>query len=80
MNRYAEASRVPLELDFGKESLRLSVSDDGLGLPEDYAERGHGFTNMEAVARRLGGRLVVEPQGLGGGARVNCVMPLARAR
>ena len=40
--RHAEASRVLVELDFGKDNLRLSVSDDGIGLPDDYAERGHG--------------------------------------
>ncbi len=78
--RHAEASRVLVELDFGEDSLRLSVSDDGIGLPDDYAERGHGFANMRADAQRLGGRLVVEPQGAAGGASVTCVMPMARHR
>ena len=78
--RHAEASRVLVELDFGKDEVRLSVSDDGVGLPEDYAQRGHGFANMGADAERLGGRLVVEPRGPAGGARVTCVMPLVRNR
>ena len=78
--RHAEASRVLVELDFGEESLRLTVSDDGIGLPTDYAERGHGFANMRADAQRLGGRLVVEPQGSAGGTSVTCVMPMARHR
>ena len=52
-----------VELDFRKDDVRLSVSDDGIGLPDDYAERGHGFANMRADAERLGGNLVVEPQG-----------------
>ena len=76
--RHAGAGRVLVELDFGEESLRLSVSDDGTGLPEGYAERGHGFANMEANAQRLGGSLAVEPHGPDGGARVTCVMPLGR--
>ncbi len=76
--RHAEASRVLVELDFGEDSLRLSVSDDGIGLPDDYAERGHGFANMRADAERLGGRLVVEPRGPAGGASVACAIPLAR--
>ena len=50
------------------------------GLPEDYAERGHGFANMRTDAERLGGRLMVEPRGPAGGARVTCVMPLVRNR
>ena len=76
--RHAGASRVLVELDFGRDELRLSVSDDGVGLPGDYEERGHGFENMRAHAGRLGGRLIVEPRGALAGASVTCVMPLAR--
>ena len=76
--RHAGPSRVLVDLDFGQDELRLSVSDDGAGLPDDYEERGHGFANMRAHAERLGGRLVVEPRGAVGGASVTCVMPLAR--
>ena len=76
--RHAEATKVLVELGFGEHGLRLSVSDDGIGLPGDYAERGHGFANMRADAGRLGGRLVVEPRGSDGGARVTHLMPLAR--
>ena len=76
--RHAGASRVLVELDFGRDELRLSVSDDGVGLPGDYEERGHGFANMRAYAVRLSGRLIVEARGPVGGARVTCVMPLVR--
>ena len=76
--RHAEASRVLVELDFGRDELRLSVSDDGVGLPDDYEERGHGFANMRAYAGRLGGRLIVEARGPDGGASVTCVMTLSR--
>ena len=76
--RHAGASRVLVELDFGRDELRLSVSDDGVGLPDDYEGRGHGFANMRAYAVRLGGRLIVEPRGATGGTSVTCVMPLSR--
>ena len=76
--RHAEASRVLVGLDFRQDELRLSVSDDGVGLPDDYEERGHGFANMLAYAEGLGGRLIVEPKGPVGGARITCVMPLGR--
>ena len=76
--RHAGASRVLVDLDFGRDELRLSVSDDGVGLPDDYEGRGHGFANMLAYAGRLGGRLIVEPRGPVGGASVTCVMPLSR--
>ena len=76
--RHAEASKVLVGLDFGHDELRLSVSDDGVGLPDDYEERGHGFANMRAYAERLGGRLIVELRGPVGGASVTCVMRLGR--
>ena len=74
--RHAGASRVLVGLDFGQDKLRLSVSDDGVGLPDDYEERGHGFENMRKDAGRLGGRLVVQARGPTGGACVTCVVRL----
>ena len=75
--RHAEASQVAIDLEYGGEGIRLSVSDDGTGLPDDYAERGYGFANMSRDAERLGGRLVVEERGRMGGATVTCVIPPA---
>ena len=72
---HAGAGRVEVRLDFGADSIRLSVSDDGGGLPEDYAERGRGFRGMRADAERLGGRLIVETGGLNGGTTVTCEIP-----
>ena len=72
--RHAEASRVSVELEYG-DSIRLSVADDGHGLPDDYARRGHGFANMRRDAERLGGQLVVEPKGRLDGATVACIVP-----
>ena len=69
---------MTIDLVFAEEDSRLSVSDDGVGLPDDYAERGNGFTNMSRAAVRLGGRLVVEQRGAMGGATVTCVIPRER--
>ena len=74
---HAKASRVEVRLEFDNDGLRLSVSDDGVGLPDDYAETGRGFRGMRADAERLGGRLVVETGGPGGGTTVTCEMPLS---
>ena len=78
--RHANASRVVIGLDCGGEKLRLSVRDDGSGLPEDYESRGHGFRNMRADAGRMGGRLEVESDGDGGGTTVTCVVPYQALR
>ena len=37
---HAQAGRVEVRLDFQSDGTRLSVFDDGVGLPEDYAETG----------------------------------------
>ena len=73
--RHADASGVVISLECDEAELRLSVSDDGIGLPEDYETRGHGFRNMRADAERMGGRLEVESDCDGGGTTVTCVVP-----
>ena len=77
--RHAHGGRVEVELDFGTDPIRLSVSDDGVGLPDDYAERGHGFAGMRADAEGMGGRLTVETGGQLGGATVTCTIPMKQA-
>ena len=62
------------------EELRLSVSDDGTGLPPDYEARGHGFRNMRADAGRMGGNLEVKSDADGGGTTVTCVVPYRTLR
>ena len=78
--RHAHAGRVVIGLDCDGEELRLSVRDDGAGLPPDYEARGHGFRNMRADAERMGGSLEVESDGDGGGTTVTCVVPYRTLR
>ena len=72
---HSEADRVEVTLDFTGEGVRMSVSDNGIGLPEDYARRGRGFSGMEADAARMGGSLVAGPAGPEGGTEVTCEVP-----
>ena len=78
--RHASAGEVVIGLDRDGEELRLSVSDDGIGLPEDYLARCHGFRNMRADAQRIGGVLEVQSTGDGGGTTVTCVVPCRNLR
>ena len=48
------ADRVGVTLDFRGDLVVLSVWDDGVGLPDDYSERGRGFAGMRADAELLG--------------------------
>ena len=72
---HARPGRVDVGLSFEADRIRLSVSDDGVGLPDDYAERGRGFDGMRADAEQLGGALIVESGEGGGGTTIACVVP-----
>ena len=72
---HARPSRVEVRLGFEAARITLSVSDDGVGLPDDYAERGRGFQGMRAEAERMGGMLTVESGEGRGGTSITCMVP-----
>ena len=72
---HANASRVEVALTHSPEAIRLVVSDDGIGLPADYDERGNGFTGMRRDAEQAGGRLIVQSETPSGGTTVICEAP-----
>ena len=72
---HAHPGGVEVRLEFEADRVRLSVSDDGAGLPDGYAERGRGIKGMKADAERMGGSLVVESGHDGVGATITCVVP-----
>ena len=72
---HARPGRVEMRLDFASGQIRLSVSDDGVGLPDAYAERGRGINGMRADAERMGGVLIVESSEGGVGTTITCVVP-----
>ena len=73
---HSRADRVQVTLEFRGGLVLLSVSDNGIGLPDDYSERGRGFAGMRADAERMGGRLLAGPAGPEGGTAVTCEIPL----
>ena len=73
--RHARADRVATALSFDGDRLRMSVADNGIGLPEDYADRGHGFRNMRRDVERMGGSLEVGQGESGRGTSIVCVVP-----
>ena len=74
---HARPSRVEVRLSFEADNIRLSVSDDGVGLPEDFIERGRGIFGMRADAERMGGMLIVESGKEGVGTTIACVVSSA---
>jgi signal transduction histidine kinase len=76
--RHAGACRVRVALVLAPDEVDLVVADDGCGPGLGVADGdgcGQGLRNMRERARRLGGRLVVEPAA-GGGTRVTLAVPL----
>ena len=60
----------PGRVDFEDGRIRLSVSDNGVGLPVYHAERGRGFNGMRANSEQMGGPFVVESDQEGGGTTI----------
>ena len=61
-------------MSFDAHRTSLSVSEDGVGLPDGHAQRGRGFNGMRADAEQMGGTLTVE-SARGAGTTVTCVVP-----
>ena len=72
---HARPGRVEVKLDFESGQVRLAVSDDGVGLPAEYAERGRGIDGMRADAEVIGGELIVASSDGGVGTTITCVVP-----
>ena len=73
--RHAQAENVTITLEFQRDGIRISVSDDGVGLPQGYSERGAGFPNMVSSAEQMGGRLETTSNQPGRGTTVTCWLP-----
>ena len=73
--RHSRAGKVTIALSFEGDRLRMSVSDEGIGLPDDYTDRGHGFRNMRRDVERMGGSLEAGGGESGLGTTVTCVVP-----
>lgn len=77
--RHSAVRTGALSLRLHDGSVRLTVEDDGVGFDAAAVRRhGHGLNNMEARARKLGGRLEImsEP---GRGTRIVCDLPQGRS-
>ena len=71
--RHAHASSIVVDLAIEPDTVRLSVTDDGVGIPPD-APAGVGLVSLRERAAELGGSCTVEcPPG--GGTVVRAVLP-----
>lgn len=72
--RHAGATHVRVALDATGGALRLTVTDDGVGIPPDAD--GFGLTAMRVRAAEHGGRLAVSPGDGGTGTIAELHLPL----
>ncbi len=73
--RHAHASRVHVSLIVAEHRLRLTVTDDGVGLPAESGPASRGLTNMAERAKLLGGSFTIAP-GDEPGTEMNFEVPL----
>ncbi len=58
--KYAGARHIQVAFTTGPSSVRLVVTDDGVGFQETGMARGNGLANMRLRAERIGARLVLD--------------------
>jgi two-component system, NarL family, sensor histidine kinase UhpB len=77
--RHAQATRISIVVDGTLERIRVSVADDGVGLPVDWARPGHfGLRGLTDRVAQLGGKFEVgsaDPRG----TRLAAEIPLRAA-
>jgi len=73
--RHGRATEIEIALEETDCGVRLSVSDNGIGLPQPIAEHdGLGLRTMAHRAHSIGGQFSIRP-GAMGGAEVVCLAP-----
>lgn len=78
--RHAQANEVRLELASENGRLRLTIADDGKGLPDQAAGEGRdGLLNLRERIQRLGGTLQVASEA-DRGTRLDFLLPLANLK
>jgi two-component system sensor histidine kinase UhpB len=75
--RHAQAARIEVRLESDAREMRVTIEDDGVGLPADWSRPGHfGLRGLRERVANLGGKFEVgnrEPRGV----RLTAVLPLA---
>jgi signal transduction histidine kinase/ligand-binding sensor domain-containing protein len=78
-SRHAQASEIRIALEYGGNSLTLSVTDDGRGfdLEEGYRKTGHwGLKNMQERAAQIRGKCTIT-SAVGQGTGIEIRVPLS---
>jgi len=52
--KHAHADRIEVDLRFSDQQLVVTVEDNGVGIPSQFSNSGHGFANISERARLIG--------------------------
>ncbi len=74
--RHAEANRIDVELSTRSDWLRLTIRDDGRGLPAEVRPGASGLLAMHNRAATIGARLELLGSGDGPGTAIHLDVPL----
>jgi signal transduction histidine kinase len=61
MARHAQASEIELACSLVDGRFELRIDDNGVGFDPALVQRGHGLTNIESRADKLGGSIDITP-------------------
>lgn len=74
--RHGRATAVDISLQEIDTRILLSVSDNGIGLPDSFSDRkGMGLQIMAARSQFIGGQFSLSPR-VSGGANLTCLVPV----
>jgi two-component system NarL family sensor kinase len=73
--KHANATSISIELHFAKETLSLSIIDNGRGFLNDMNQQGNGLSNMAKRAKMLNGSSEIYSE-QGRGTTINIKMPI----
>ncbi|MCX7619615.1 MAG: GAF domain-containing sensor histidine kinase [Acidimicrobiales bacterium] len=76
VGKHANATRADVNLTLEGGDLKLTISDNGVGLPHGGPSHGHGLDNMAGRAQRLGGTCSIKA-GRAGGTTVEWSAPIS---
>lgn len=79
IQRHARATRAWIHLNAVHDDLSLTISDNGIGLPEGAAELGYGLRGIQERAALLGGGSSFEVR-TGGGTQISIWLPIEREK
>jgi len=77
VRKHSGGTRARLSLESAEDHVKLTISDDGVGIRADKGEhRGFGIPEMERLAKNAGGELEIESGA--GGTTVRLVLPVGK--